>query len=618
MTMARVLRADRSRPASRRASSTSCTAARTRWMRCSIIPSVRAISFVGSTPVARYVYSRAAANGKRAQCQGGAKNPIVVLPDADMEMTTKIVADSAFGCAGQRCLASSVVDHRRRRAQTVHASRSATRPRRRKVGYGLDAGVEMGPVISAESRTRIEGLIAQGVADGAKPLVDGRSATVAGYEHGNFVRPTVLDRRRPGERAGAHRGLRPGAERDARGHGRRRDRAGQRLGLRQHGVPLHQRAAPPRGSSATRRASATSASTSAWPRRWRTSRSRAGRTASSATCTRRDATRSTSTRRRRSSSSAGRRRGRESSSHRARDRRRRGDRASRFQPSVTFAKFLRHRPAIRADTSRTAGNASSARATSRSTPRSLPTNVSIVFVATSAGTAALWRRALDGDRAERIAGTEGAQLPAWKHDAAMSSRSSPSDRTEAGIAQRWRRPRSDDAPARRSARRGFPTGRLLYARPMRAARFAGCRTAAISDATTLRAGIARTHFRCAAGHGDSFVYTATLDDRPPDRAAGRDRQRARSCDHLRAWPDRRRHVCSTSATASCSAQRWIPRRVEVVRPCRAGGAERRDRRRTDISYFAASSRVLVTASRIARLHQLDVVRASAGLNTHDS
>ena len=72
-------------------------------------PGVQAISFVGSTPVARHVYQRAAANGKRAQCQGGAKNPIVVLPDADLEMTTKIVADSAFGCAGQRCLATSIV-----------------------------------------------------------------------------------------------------------------------------------------------------------------------------------------------------------------------------------------------------------------------------------------------------------------------------------------------------------------------------------------------------------------------------------------------------------------------------------------------------------------------------
>ena len=71
-------------------------------------PLVRAISFVGSSPVAKYVYGRAAANGKRAQCQGGAKNPVIVLPDADMEMTTRIVADSSFGCAGQRCLASSV------------------------------------------------------------------------------------------------------------------------------------------------------------------------------------------------------------------------------------------------------------------------------------------------------------------------------------------------------------------------------------------------------------------------------------------------------------------------------------------------------------------------------
>src|SRR6188472_3723118 len=122
-------------------------------------PDVRAISFVGSTPIARYIYSRAAANGKRVQCQGGAKNPIVVLPDADMEMTTKIVADSAFGCAGQRCLATSLV-------VTVGAARSAFSDRicevaaTRKVGCGLDADVEMGPVINAPSKERIEGLVA--------------------------------------------------------------------------------------------------------------------------------------------------------------------------------------------------------------------------------------------------------------------------------------------------------------------------------------------------------------------------------------------------------------------------------------------------------------------------
>src|SRR5215207_3394913 len=122
-------------------------------------PDVRAISFVGSTPVARYVYSRAAANGKRVQCQGGAKNPIVVLPDADLDMTTKIVADSAFGCAGQRCLASSIVitvsDAAKPFTQQISDAAAS-----RKVGSGLEKGIEMGPLITPESRTRIEGLIA--------------------------------------------------------------------------------------------------------------------------------------------------------------------------------------------------------------------------------------------------------------------------------------------------------------------------------------------------------------------------------------------------------------------------------------------------------------------------
>ena len=154
-------------------------------------PDVRAISFVGSTPVARYVYGRAAANGKRVQCQGGAKNPIVVLPDADMEMSTRIIADSAFGCAGQRCLASSVVIAvaDAETTFTQHISEAAVS---RKVGYGLEPGVEMGPVISAESRGRIERLIQEGVSSGATAVVDGRNAQVKGFEKGNFVRPTIL------------------------------------------------------------------------------------------------------------------------------------------------------------------------------------------------------------------------------------------------------------------------------------------------------------------------------------------------------------------------------------------------------------------------------------------
>lgn len=155
-------------------------------------PDVRAVSFVGSTPVAKYIYSRATENGKRAQCQGGAKNPAVVLPDADMEMTTRILADSAFGCAGQRCLATSV-------AITVgEAKREFTEritedARSRKVGYGLDEGVAMGPVISAESKARIESLVDEGVKQGANLLVDGRGQGVDGFKDGYFLHPTVMD-----------------------------------------------------------------------------------------------------------------------------------------------------------------------------------------------------------------------------------------------------------------------------------------------------------------------------------------------------------------------------------------------------------------------------------------
>jgi malonate-semialdehyde dehydrogenase (acetylating) / methylmalonate-semialdehyde dehydrogenase len=154
-------------------------------------PEVRAISFFGSTPVARYIYARAAANGKRVQCQGGAKNPIVILPDADLDMTTRIVADSAFGCAGQRCLASSVVITVAE-ADRPFTDRISAAAASRKVGNGLDAGTEMGPVISRESRARIEELIAQGISGGAKPVVDGRTSSVSGYEQGHFIRPTVL------------------------------------------------------------------------------------------------------------------------------------------------------------------------------------------------------------------------------------------------------------------------------------------------------------------------------------------------------------------------------------------------------------------------------------------
>jgi len=155
-------------------------------------PDIRAVSFVGSTPVAKHVYQRSAASGKRMQCQGGAKNHVIVLPDADMDLAKQIISDSAFGCAGQRCLAVSVAVTIGE-AQKTFRDAIADAASSIKVGFGLDSGVQMGPVISKDSKQRIESLIAAGVSDGAKPIVDGRNTKVASYENGNFVKPTILD-----------------------------------------------------------------------------------------------------------------------------------------------------------------------------------------------------------------------------------------------------------------------------------------------------------------------------------------------------------------------------------------------------------------------------------------
>ena len=155
-------------------------------------PGVRAVSFVGSTRVARYVYAQAAAHGKRAQCQGGAKNAAIILADADMEMTSKIVADSAFGCAGQRCLANSLaVTVGEARGTFTEAMVEAAQTRQ--VRYGLEESSEMGAVITPESKVRIERLVGEAVDEGARMLVDGRGRLVDGFENGNWVFPTLLD-----------------------------------------------------------------------------------------------------------------------------------------------------------------------------------------------------------------------------------------------------------------------------------------------------------------------------------------------------------------------------------------------------------------------------------------
>ena len=155
-------------------------------------PEVKGLSFVGSSEVARYVYSKASSHGKRVQAQGGAKNPIVVLPDADLEMTTKIVADSVYGCAGQRCLAASTIIAVGESSKTFREA-IAEVAGNRVTGFGLDDGVEMGPVITSESKQRIEHLIQQGISEGAEALVDGRNPRISGFEAGNFIAPTILE-----------------------------------------------------------------------------------------------------------------------------------------------------------------------------------------------------------------------------------------------------------------------------------------------------------------------------------------------------------------------------------------------------------------------------------------
>jgi malonate-semialdehyde dehydrogenase (acetylating)/methylmalonate-semialdehyde dehydrogenase len=160
-------------------------------------PVVRGITFVGSSSVARYVYRKASENGKRVQAQGGAKNPVVIMPDADLEMAVKIIADSAFGCAGQRCLAVSwavtVGDtHNNFLERICDAAES------RVVGYGLEKGVQMGPVISRSAQERITHQIQQGIGEGATVCVDGRNAIIKKHENGFYLRPTILDNIMPG------------------------------------------------------------------------------------------------------------------------------------------------------------------------------------------------------------------------------------------------------------------------------------------------------------------------------------------------------------------------------------------------------------------------------------
>ena len=159
-------------------------------------PDVRAVSFVGSTAVAREVYRRGTHAGKRVQALGGAKNFIVVMPDADLDRAIGVITESFFGCAGERCLAGSVLVP----VGEVHAEardRLAESARALRVGDGADEGTGMGPVISAAHRDRVLGYIERGVSEGARLVLDGRQNAASGRRGGFFLGPTLFDGVRP-------------------------------------------------------------------------------------------------------------------------------------------------------------------------------------------------------------------------------------------------------------------------------------------------------------------------------------------------------------------------------------------------------------------------------------
>ena len=174
-------------------------------------PDIKAVSFVGSTPVAEYIYTRGAAAGKRVQALGGAKNHMIVMPDADMDQAVDALMGAGFGSAGERCMAISVAVPVGEKTGDLLVEALAPKIRMLKVGPATDPESEMGPVITAEAKRRIEGLIGQGVKEGADLVVDGRGLELQGYERGLLPRRLVV---RPRDQGHGHlqgRDLRAGS-----------------------------------------------------------------------------------------------------------------------------------------------------------------------------------------------------------------------------------------------------------------------------------------------------------------------------------------------------------------------------------------------------------------------
>ena len=155
---------------------------------------IQGVGFVGSTPIAQYIYGRAAANGKRAQCFGGAKNHMIIMPDADLDKAADALVGAGYGAAGERCMAISVAVPVGEKTADALIEKLIPRIEKLKVGpYTAGEDVDFGPVITAQARDRIKGLIGSGVEQGAKLVIDGRGLKIQGYENGFFVGPTLFD-----------------------------------------------------------------------------------------------------------------------------------------------------------------------------------------------------------------------------------------------------------------------------------------------------------------------------------------------------------------------------------------------------------------------------------------
>lgn len=160
-------------------------------------PGVDAVSFVGSTPIAEYVYRRGVCNGKRVQALGGAKNHMVIMPDADLDKAVDALMGAAYGSAGERCMAISVAVPVGARTADALLERLAPRVRTLKIGPGTDVEAEMGPLVTRAHADKVLGYIDAGVAEGAELVVDGRGLKIQGYERGFFVGGTLFDHVRP-------------------------------------------------------------------------------------------------------------------------------------------------------------------------------------------------------------------------------------------------------------------------------------------------------------------------------------------------------------------------------------------------------------------------------------